>query len=72
MQKKLKHITLDQQEMVKKLQDNIMFKSKYRFDISDIYLFTRLTLRKVNALFFLRSNEVILLESNYGKPHSIE
>lgn len=29
-----------------------MFKSKYRFDISDIYLFTRLTLRKVNALFF--------------------
>lgn len=60
MQKKLKHITLDQQEMVEKLQDNIMFKSKYRFDISDIYLFTRLTLRKVNALFFLRSNEVIL------------
>lgn len=36
------------------------FKSKYRFDISDIYLFTRLTLRKVNELFFLRSNEVIL------------
>lgn len=60
MQKKLKHITLDQQEMVEKLQDNIMFKSKYRFDISDIYLFTRLTLRKVNELFFLRSNEVIL------------
>lgn len=60
MQKKLKHITLDQQEMVEKLQDNIMFKSKYGFDISDIYLFTRLTLRKVNALFFLRSNEVIL------------
>lgn len=46
--------------MVEKLQDNIMFKSKYRFDISDIYLFTRLTLRKVNELFFLRSNEVIL------------
>lgn len=37
-----------------------MFKSKYRFDISDIYLFTRLMLRKVNELFFLRSNEVIL------------
>lgn len=45
--------------MVEKLQD-YMFKSKYRFDISDIYLFTRLTLRKVNELFFLRSNEVIL------------
>lgn len=41
MQKKLKHITLDQQEMVENYR--IMFKSKYRFDISDIYLFTRLT-----------------------------
>lgn len=59
MQKKIKAITLDQQEMVEKLQD-YMFKSKYRFDISDIYLFTRLTLRKANELFFLRSNEVIL------------